>query len=155
MTIDDYLDAAIHRANLPSDRQLGFKLGLSAATISQYRTKRIWPDDETMLKLTTLGGLPADQALIDLNIWRAKNSDVIALYQKIATAVSAACFAFVLLTPQPGTAQEHTPLLNSHSIHYATLLRWLRRRFARFVPCRTRLRDTTYGVTLIHHFPFL
>lgn len=120
-TIDQYLDAARSAGELPSDRQLSMAVGVNPGAVNEYRTKRAWPDDATMLKIAELAKLPTDQALIDLNIWRSKNSDVIALYRKIATAVAAACFAFLLLAPNTGTAAEQSHPQNLKTIHYATL----------------------------------
>ncbi len=67
-----YIDAAKTRAGVGSDRQLGFLLGLSASAVCAWQRGRSWPDDETMVRLAALAGVAADEALLDLNIWRAK-----------------------------------------------------------------------------------
>lgn len=71
LTIDDYMDAAKKRHGIPSDRQLAFRLGATAATSCQWRTKRNWPGESLMRKLAQLAGIDEELALLDLETWRS------------------------------------------------------------------------------------
>lgn len=88
-TIDQYCDLAKDRAALASDRQLSRRLGFSTNSVTQWRTKRTWPSDDTMRRLADLAGMDQEQALIDLNIWRSEGPTR-AMYEHIATVLAAA-----------------------------------------------------------------
>lgn len=90
-SIDWYLDRARERAGLSSDRELGRRLELSGGAVNQWRTKRYWPDDESMLAIAELAGVEPARALLDLNSWRAKGERVRAVYLDLAAK------AFVLI----------------------------------------------------------
>ena len=90
LTIDDYLDLARKRQGLSSNRKLAFALDLNPSSLSQFHTRRAWPADHTMLKLADLAGLDRQQALIDLNFWRATSPEVREQYSALADLVSAA-----------------------------------------------------------------
>lgn len=87
-TIDQYLDAAINRHRFTSDRDLGRYLGLSSATINQYRTKRSWPSPATMTRIADLAGENIDIALIELNIWKEQDETARAVYSRILNKLS-------------------------------------------------------------------
>lgn len=70
MTLDDYLDAALARAGLTSDRELSRWLGLGAPTVCQYRTRRALPSDTAMLRIADLAGADQAVALVNLAMWR-------------------------------------------------------------------------------------
>jgi hypothetical protein len=85
MTIDMYCDLAIERNCLKSDRELSKALGFSGSDVSNYRRKRVWPSDITMIILAELAGLPAEIALIKLKIWQNSEACVREVYQRILT----------------------------------------------------------------------
>lgn len=71
-TIDFYLDKARENQGLKSDRDLCKALGLSNGAITQIRTGRSWPSDETMVSLAKLADVTPEQALLELSYWRAE-----------------------------------------------------------------------------------
>ena len=95
-TVDEYLDRAKAQLNTASDRHLSKHLGFVGPAVSQWRTKRAWPSDEAMLKLAELAGVTPEQALADLNTWRAKSDQVQAVYAAIAKKIGAAAAAFIV-----------------------------------------------------------
>jgi hypothetical protein len=103
-TIDGYLDAAIKRQGLKSDRDLARALGFVGGAISQWRTRRTWPADETMVRLADLAGMDPSQALLDLNVWRAHNAAVRSIYEKFLEKLAIILAAFIVFAA-PGAAR--------------------------------------------------
>ncbi len=87
-TIDIYCDEAIYRNNLKSDAGLSRALNYKGNTVSNFRTKRTWPSDATMIKLAELAGIPAEEAILDLGIWRATTPDVTHAYEILIERLS-------------------------------------------------------------------
>lgn len=76
-TIDDYCDAAKKMQNIPSDGKLAIALNVNHSAVSQWRTKRTWPSDSTMVRLAMLAGVDPHEALVDAAIWRNGNDGVV------------------------------------------------------------------------------
>ena len=87
-TIDWYIDLAMIRTGVQSERALGEKAGLAANSLSNYRTGRAFPSDQIMERLAELACADADFALVDLNIWRAKTDSVRQRYMRLAQILS-------------------------------------------------------------------
>ena len=87
LTIRDYLDIAKRRQGFTSDRQLSLALGFAGTSVHAFASHRAWPSDETMVKLAHLAGMDPLQALVDLNVWRAKSPEAVSLYQKLSDLV--------------------------------------------------------------------
>lgn len=110
-SIDDYLDAAKASLNLPSDRQLGFALRLKGNIVTQYRTRRVWPNDEVMVRIAEAAKLDPQTALLELGYWRttARNeTHAAALYKRLISSAGHALvvlfFVLVFLSPAPAEA---------------------------------------------------
>jgi hypothetical protein len=88
-SIDAYLDSAIRRQQLSSDRELARRLGFTSNPVTAYRTRRAWPDDHTMLRLARLGGHNEARALLHLNMWRSDLAEVRAIYMTLADRIAA------------------------------------------------------------------
>lgn len=69
---NDYMTLAIDRQKLASNNKLAKELGITSASISVLNQGKALPSEETMIKLAELAGLPKEEALIDLNLWRSK-----------------------------------------------------------------------------------
>jgi hypothetical protein len=120
-TIDDYCDKAIANNKFRSDRELSKALGFSGSDISNYRRKRVWPSDITMVKLANLAGIPADEALIELKVWQ--NNDTIAgeVYTKLLARIAhAACLAIILISTS-SESKANQPVM-SDSVYYGKKL---------------------------------
>jgi hypothetical protein len=87
-TIQDYLDLALERQKITSDRKLSLKLGLSEGAVSFMRVGKTFPSDDTMIKLAEFAGIDDQVALIELSFMRAageaKNT-----FEKILKRISA------------------------------------------------------------------
>lgn len=71
-TLDQYLDAAKTRREIASDRELSVSLGFHGNMVTQWRCGRAWPSDSAMVTIAELAGVNPHDALLHLNVWRAK-----------------------------------------------------------------------------------
>ena len=83
-TIDDYIDLAKERAGLSSDRELARRLGKLANPTTQWRTRRSWPADGTMVKIARLAGVDPCQAVLDLSRWRSTDDQAREVWTELA-----------------------------------------------------------------------
>ena len=97
MTVDDYLDEALKVQGWRYDSDIDRALGSKGNSISHWRTKRTWPSEANIVKIAQLANLDVDQALLDLQIWKAPNADVQNAFQRIRDKVIAAAAALFLL----------------------------------------------------------
>ncbi len=97
-TVDYYADAARDALQITSDRELSRRLNVSPATVNQWRTRRTWPADETMIRLADLAGIDPTEALMDLNRWRATSPTVRSVYDRIAHRLAATAAGLTLVT---------------------------------------------------------
>lgn len=82
---NDYMTLAIDRQKLASNNKLAKELGITSASISVLNQGKALPSEETMIKLAELAGLPKEEALIDLNLWRSKNNpEVQKIWQRLS-----------------------------------------------------------------------
>ena len=70
----DYTQAVITRYGLRGQNAVARELNITTASMSQFTTGKALPSEETMIKLAELAGMPKEEALIDLNLWRSKNN---------------------------------------------------------------------------------
>lgn len=136
-----YLDTAKARQGFKSDRQLSSALGYSSAVAHQLRSRFTPPSDETMVKLATMAGVPASEALMDLNIWRSKSTEVRSAYEKIAAQLKGAAIIAALALPLFGSqvveAEQSVdrPPSGLTNVYIMRFIRWLSRRIPRGI-CR-------------------
>ncbi|WP_135077698.1 hypothetical protein [Terasakiella sp. SH-1] len=71
-TIDEYIDKAKELNSFQSDRELGRALGFKGNPVNNWRTKRTWPAEGTMIELANLADVHPEIALLDLGIWRSE-----------------------------------------------------------------------------------
>jgi hypothetical protein len=127
-TIDIYCDEAIRINDLKSDAGLSRALNYKGNTVSNFRTKRTWPSEETMVKLANLAGIPAEEALLELAVWRTHDTIAGEVYTRVLARIAhAACLAFILLFSGQD-AQANQPVM-SDTVYYG-------KKF----PCLVRLR---------------
>ena len=67
----DYMLLAINRHGLKGNNALARELGIKNSSMSALYTGKALPAESTMIKLAELAGLPKEEALIDLNLWRS------------------------------------------------------------------------------------
>ena len=100
----DYADKAIVRYNLTGYSNLARELNLNKATLSYFRNGKALPSEQTMIKLAELAGLPKEEALIDLNLWRSKNNpELNKIWQRLAKMIGL-LFFFYLFSPSNSNA---------------------------------------------------
>lgn len=82
-----YIDKAMQKQSL-SQNGLAHKIGISTACMSKMASSKILPSEETVLKVAALAGISPEQALIDLNIWRAQKDPArLAAWKKISKMI--------------------------------------------------------------------
>jgi transcriptional regulator with XRE-family HTH domain len=124
-TIDFYIDRAKEFSKITSNRKLGVKLGVSEGAISQFKTGRAIPSDDTMIKLAKLAHVDKDLALMELNTWRTKG-EAKETYQrildKLGGAVAVLFVCVCMLGSSPAKADNGKSMLSninkSQIIHY-------------------------------------
>jgi transcriptional regulator with XRE-family HTH domain len=118
MQIDDYIDAAIERNGLKSERDLARVLGLKGSAVSNWRTRRAWPSDHTMINLAGLAAVDPGAGLLDLNLWRSESAADRNVWEQIERAYMstlgkvAAWAALTLVAAGIGTASAAAPSVN-------------------------------------------
>lgn len=94
---NDYTKKAIARYGLAGLNALGRELNISSAAMSQLNTGKTIPSEATMIKLAELAGLPKEEALIDLNLWRSKDKpEVQKIWQRLSKMIGCALLVSIL-----------------------------------------------------------
>lgn len=92
----DYAERAIVRYNLTGYNNLAREIGITKASMSALRAGKTIPADSTMIKLAELAGMPKEEALIDLNLWRSKDKpELQKVWQRLSKMIG--CYAAPLL----------------------------------------------------------
>ena len=93
--INDYMTFAIDRQKLASNNKLAKELGKTSASISVLNHGKALPSEETMITLAELAGLPKEEALIDLKLWRSiNNPEVQKIWQRLSKKIGLPAFLF-------------------------------------------------------------
>lgn len=95
-TLDWYLDQAKAREEIGSDRRVALAMRMDQSTVYQMRKRGILPSEPTMLKLAALAGVPAEEALLDLAMWKARDPESRSIYARIAERLKDAAAAWAL-----------------------------------------------------------
>lgn len=94
----DYANIAINRHGLRGNNALAKMLCITSAGMSHLNTGKTLPTESTMIKLAELAGLPKEEALIDLNLWRSeKNPEIKAIWIRLSKMISK-CLIFAIFT---------------------------------------------------------
>lgn len=93
----DYAEAAIKRYGLSGYNNLAREIGITKCSMSTFRNGKVTPSEETFLKIVELSGLPKEEALIDLNLWRSKNNpELNKIWQRLSKMVGCLVAASIL-----------------------------------------------------------
>lgn len=141
MDINELLDRAKNRANLPSDYALAKVLGLPTGNLSNIRKGRAHPSNEVAVKLATLAGLEEMRVIAEIELRTANTPKKKEFWQHyIESRGIAACLTMtalsvaIILTPEPAEAailhlqnygaeiNELSRPENDRTIHYAQTL---------------------------------
>ena len=124
MILRGYIDEAMSRQKAKSYSELARLLGLNRAMISFMYSEKSLPSDETMIKLAELAGLPKEEALIDLNIWRAKDKpELQKLWIRLSKMIG--CFAaifFILSVFAPSITYAYNDGIIDIMLHTAFII---------------------------------
>lgn len=99
-TISQVLDTIRDRRSLASDNALAGLLGVTRASVSNWRTGRNMPDAVQCARLADLAGLPLAQVIGAAGEARAISREEKAVWKRLASA--AALFLLVAATPLQG-----------------------------------------------------
>ena len=102
-TVEFYIDRALERSGATSDRKLSELLGMASNTISLYRSGKIKPSPDAIIKLALIAGIDPAIAVTDLNIWNTEG-EAQQVYKKILKKMTAAVVALFLLVSIPNAA---------------------------------------------------
>ncbi|GHU01517.1 hypothetical protein FACS1894186_4380 [Alphaproteobacteria bacterium] len=110
---DDYMTAARRNQNLNSNSKLATQIGITSTAICRLTQGYAIPADSTILKLAELAGIPAEEALIDVSLWRAElqykdNPAVKSAWEKLAKKIKLAVVLF-FLSACPALASPSKP----------------------------------------------
>ncbi|MBQ8347804.1 MAG: helix-turn-helix domain-containing protein [Alphaproteobacteria bacterium] len=99
-TIKDYISEAQKKQGIPSNNKLASALGITPSGVSVLYKGKSLPTDETMIKLAELAGIPEEEALVDLSIWRnADSPKTKEIWEKIRHIVLSLCLTMAVLSP--------------------------------------------------------
>lgn len=90
MEFKEYTNKVIARYGLRGQNAVAREIGITTASMSQFTTGKALPSESTMIKLAELAGLPKEEALIDLNMWRSKDKpELQKVWQRISKMIGA------------------------------------------------------------------
>lgn len=93
----DYTEKAIVRFGLTGYNNLAREIGITKASMSMFRSGKALPSEETFLKIVELAGLPKEEALIDLNLWRSKDKpEVQKIWQRLSKMIGCVLLISIL-----------------------------------------------------------
>ncbi len=115
----DYAEKAISRFGLSGYNNLAREIGVTKCVMSQFRHNKATPSDETFLKIVELAGMPKEEALIDLNLWRSKDKpELQKVWQRLSKMIGCYAAPLLFLLNIPFAAPI---LLSSFVIYYVYL----------------------------------
>ncbi len=120
-TIHDYMAAALARhPAIRSNKRLSLELGLKETATHYWRHGRTVPSDDSMIKLAELAGVNPEEALADLNVWRAQSSETRELYSRIAAKVKSSLAQVLIVGVTSALLGLTTPAQGEQTPHEST-----------------------------------
>ena len=121
-TYHDYLAAIRARhPDLKSDPRLAVALGLKQTAPFFWRHGRAFPSDDNMIKLADLAGVNPEEALADLNVWRAQSSETRELYSRIAAKIKSSMAQVLIFGVTSALVAVSSPASAEQTPHESTL----------------------------------
>ncbi len=96
-TMAEYLDAAKERTGIKTDMELNFAIGFKGLVVSSLRSAKKLPSDDKMITIADMAGIPKEQALMDLNIWRAAGTTAEPIYKRMAAMMRGVVLGLLLI----------------------------------------------------------
>lgn len=138
MNTNEYIALLKERKNLSSDYAAAKYLGITRAAMSSYKTGRSCLSDEVAVRVADELGIPEGIVLADIHAEREHDPRIAKVWEQIAQqlkSVAVCCFLVVVSNMPMDKAQAagkmHAQNNALQSIHYANLLRRLRKALKR------------------------
>ena len=151
--IKEYLDAARSNHGLRSDRALARIMGIKQMTVHRWRTGQNLPSDEDMRRLAQLAAADEGEAILLVNLWRAKDEPTRDTYRRLlrrlaGPGVAIAVTASIALggPPDSGRNWSVSEMISVLNVYYGKFRRFSRRVAGALAKLRA-LRLPTYGAT--------
>lgn len=129
LTVLDYIDLAIEKNELGSDRQLARALNISNTSVTFWRTGRTFPSDAVMVRLAALAGITPEQGLLELAYWKAEDESAQKAYKsllsKVSGVISTFIICFIVLKSNASYADTGLEALHQNfakNLHYQTTI---------------------------------
>lgn len=97
-TFQDYVSEAQQKNDIHSLSKLAQMIGISKNSMSVMYKKQTLPGEATILKLAELAGIPPEEALIDLQIWKAKSPEAKSIWERMRNMIISLCIALFVIT---------------------------------------------------------
>jgi transcriptional regulator with XRE-family HTH domain len=148
-TLADYMNAAIERQRLRSDRALAQTMNVAQQIVSRWRRGTAYPTEPQMLRLAKLAEANEEQALVLYRTWNATDDETRDTYRRLlqrfnvtGTGLAVAVAASLALgnSPEQGRGWSISQLTVALIDHYGKFRRFSRRVAAALA----KLRDLGY-----------
>lgn len=96
-TFQDYVFEARRKQEIYSNEKLAKAIGIAGPSLSVMFNNKTLPAEETILKLAELADIPPEEALIDLQIWKAKSPEAKSVWEKLRNMVISLTLMFAVL----------------------------------------------------------
>ncbi len=96
-SFQDYVFEARKKKNIYSNNKLAKEIDIAGASLSVMMNNKTLPAEETLIKIADLAGIPREEALLDLSIWRAKSDDVKNTWEKIRELLKIAAMSLIII----------------------------------------------------------
>ena len=103
-----YIEKALENSNLKNRAELCRILNIKQPSLFTLESGKTNPSEQTLLKLADLAGLPKEEAIIDLGLWRAKNNpELKKIWTRISKMVGCLLLLIICLLPSFSYAANH------------------------------------------------
>jgi hypothetical protein len=136
VTLVEYMNAAIERQRLRSDRGLARAIDVEQAIVSRWRTGKALPTEPQMVKLAQLAERDEDRATLLLGLWRATEEPVRDTYRRLlqrlgtGSGLAVAVAAALALAPPLAAAEGNSLvslMIGAANVYYGKFRRFSRR----------------------------
>lgn len=95
--LDELINAAKHAVNASSNTEFGAQLGVSRQTVSNWKRHENTPDEKTVAKMARLTGTDAGEALLLLQIAKAKTEKDRQFWKRFLPTITVWLIAITLI----------------------------------------------------------
>lgn len=111
-----YIETAIKNSNLKNRAELCRILNIKQPSLFTLEKGKTLPSESTMIKLAELAGLPKEEALIDLNLWRSKNKpELQKVWQRLAKMIGCVLLISLFFAEKANAYELQEPIAQASS----------------------------------------